>query len=173
VPFALQVKDILGPIVSVLAALASALLFYRNLQLSRRTANRSIYLDGQRFVIEICKNLISDPLLWCLYDDHPLQNEHAAEIATPLFQAKLMAFAHLHLNMFDIILVEAPKPSSGKKRNPSNVWFDYFQDTLNRSSIMRKVLEEPERELLWGQLMLGEYERWKHPHPSKSRPVGA
>jgi hypothetical protein len=35
-----------------------------------------------------------------------------AELLEPKFQAKLLAFAHLHLNMFEIVLAEAPNPEA-------------------------------------------------------------
>ncbi len=104
---------------------------------------------------------MADPLLWCVYDNHPLQNEHFREIAEPVFQAKLRAFAHLHLNMFEIILNEAPAPSKGRGQNPSNIWFNYFRDTLSRSRVIREVLDEPDSTQIWSPILLREYGSWK------------
>jgi hypothetical protein len=120
-PDSLAVKDVLGPIISVAAAGLSATLFWLSYQKSKRDADRSIYVDGQKFVIEICKHLIAEPLLWCLYDESPVSSEKAGDIENMLFQQKLRAFAHLHLNMFEIVVNEIPKPGFGRKKNPSNV----------------------------------------------------
>lgn len=152
--------------VSILAAGLSAFFFWLNYQNSKKNANRSIYIDGQKFVIEICKQLISEPLLWCLYDDNPLRVERAREIEDPLFEQKIRAFAHLHLNMFEIVVNEVPKPGFGRKKNPSNVWFNYFHDTLKRSSLVREVLEEPESNHIWSPVLLKEYLKWKVHHQS-------
>lgn len=158
---ALALKDILGPIVSVFAAALSVFFFWLSYQNTKKAANRSIYVDGQKFVIEICKQLISEPQLWCLYDDSPLRAKMGFEVEEPLFRQKLRAFAHLHVNMFEIVVNEVPKPGFGKKKNPSNVWFNYFHDTLKRSKLVRDVLEEPESHNIWSPVLLKEYRDWK------------
>ena len=76
-------------------------------------------------------------------------------------KAKLEAFAHLHLNMFEIVLAEAPNPGSGERQNQSNVWISYFQDTLRRCSLIRKVLEEPASNRIWSRVLLEQYSDWK------------
>jgi len=43
----------LAPSVSVLAAIFSAYLTRKNYSLSQKTADRSIYVDGQKFLLEI------------------------------------------------------------------------------------------------------------------------
>jgi hypothetical protein len=170
-PDNLALKDVLGPIISIAAAFLSAVFFWLSYQKSKRDANRSIYVDGQKFIIEICKQLISEPLLWCLYDDSPLKTEKASEIDDPLFQQKLRAFAHLHLNMFEIVVNEVPKPGFGWKKNPSNVWFNYFHDTLGRSQLIRDVLDEPESKQIWSPVLLKEHLKWKVQHQRHSKHV--
>jgi hypothetical protein len=122
-------KDVIGPIVSGVAALLSVGCFLLTYLWSRRMANRSIYVDGQKFIIEICNHLMAEPLLWHFYDDYPLREENTAALNTHSFQGKLRAFAHLHLNMFEIVVNEVPPPARGKKKNASNVWYDCLRDT--------------------------------------------
>jgi hypothetical protein len=77
------------------------------------------------------------------------------------FPGKLRAFAHLHLNMFEIIVNEVPPPGTGNKRNESNVWFDYLDDTLTRSKAVRDVLEESASERIWSDELREVYQLWK------------
>jgi len=170
-PFSLQPKDIIGPAVSFLAMLVSlasagvSLFYYRrNYALSKQNADRSVYMDGQKFLIEICKQLTSEPLLWCIYDGHSLHQQCSADVLEPKFQAKLLAFAHLHLNMFEIVLAEAPDPEASDPNNHTNVWLRYLDDTLTRSSLIRKVLDEPESGKIWSAVLLEEYGKWKDAH---------
>jgi hypothetical protein len=167
----LALKDVLGPIVSITAACLSAVFLWLNYQTTKRNADRSIYVDGQKFLIEICKQLISEPLLWSLYDESPLKVKQSVQIDDLLFQQKLRAFAHLHLNMFEIVVNEVPKPGFGRKKNLSNVWFNYFHDTLKRSQLVRDVLEGPESEQIWSPILLNEYSKWKVQHQRKSMHV--
>lgn len=79
-PFSLQPKDIIGPAISFAAMLISfgaagvSVYYYRkNYALSKQNADRSLFMDGQKFLIEICKQLTAEPLLWCLYDGDVVQ----------------------------------------------------------------------------------------------------
>jgi hypothetical protein len=160
--------NILGPVISGLAALISFFYYRKNYDLSKQNADRAIYMDGQKFLIEICKHLTAEPLLWCVYDgdvgQQQLRQQFSKDIEEPKFQAKLLAFAHLHLNMFEIVLAEAPNPNASDPKNQSNVWVDYFHDTLTRSSLIRKVLDEPESRKIWNKVLLGLYTQWKEEH---------
>src|SRR5215472_8128738 len=166
-PLSLQPKDVIGPTVAffaMLVSLASAgvsLFYYRkNYALSRQNADRSVYMDGQKFLIEICKQLTSEPLLWCIYDENALRKQFNAEVIEPKFHAKLLAFAHLHLNMFEIVLAEAPAAEECDPNNHTNVWNRYLDDTLTRSSLIRKVLDEPESGKIWSPKLLEKYQKW-------------
>ena len=63
-----QLKDFVGPAISLAGATISFFYYRKNYTLSKHNADRAAYMDGQRFVIEICKQLTAEPLLWCLYD---------------------------------------------------------------------------------------------------------
>jgi hypothetical protein len=152
--FALQLRDVLGPLISVGAAGLSWFFFWK-------TAIRATYFEGQWFLIEICKQLVADPDLWCLFDDHPLVAWRADRLKEPLLQAKIEAFAHLHLNMFEIILKEAPNPGRPGKENLSNVWVNYFEDTLARSRRVREILDAPESGRIWSEALREKYDDWK------------
>ena len=162
-PYGLEPKDIIGPVVSIAAAAVSvvAVIFaWKSVQQGKINANRSIYVDGQKFLIEVCKHLIAEPVLWCIYDDDPLRMEGIYDAEDPIQQAKLRAFSHLHLNMFEIIVNEVPKPNVGT-RNASNVWYDYLDDTLTRSSMIRDILGEPASKQIWSEALHNEYHHWK------------
>jgi hypothetical protein len=174
-PLSLQPKDIIGPAVSFIAMLISfagagvSFFYYRkNYILSKQNADRSIFMDGQKFLIEICKQLTAEPLLWCLYDGDVaqlnLRGTFSKELEELKCQAKLLAFAHLHLNMFEIVLAEAPDPQESDPNNHTNVWLRYLDDTFTRSSLVRKVLEEPESKKIWSAVLLDQYRKWKEEH---------
>jgi hypothetical protein len=82
----------------------------------------------------------------------------------PKFQAKSLAFAHLHLNMFEIVFAEAPAAEECDPNNHTNVWNRYLDDTLARSSLIRKVLDEPESAKIWGPRLLEKYQEWTDAH---------
>jgi len=159
-PYGLLPKDVIGPVVSIAAALVSIAFAWKNVLIAQRNANRSIYVDGHKFLIDLCKQLIPEPVLWCIYDDELLRRSEIYKPDDPAQQAKLRAFAHLHLNMFEIIINEVPRPKYGKP-NASNVWYQYFEDTINRSQIIRGILEEEASNRIWNTALLQEYKHWK------------
>jgi hypothetical protein len=103
-----------------------------------------------------------------VYDDEPLRKEKIYDINHPIQRAKLRAFAHLHLNMFEIIVNEVPKPAVFAKRTASNVWYDYLGDTLSRSRMIREILDEPASKQIWSDALHNEYTRWKEKNPLKN-----
>jgi hypothetical protein len=125
-------------------------------------------MEGQKFLIEICKQLTAEPLLWCVYDDdvgqQQLRQRFSEELEDPKLQAKLLAFAHLHLNMFEIVLVEAPSPTPFGQKKQFKMWVNYFHDTLARSRLIRRVLDEPESKLIWNEKLLKLYKAWTEEH---------
>jgi hypothetical protein len=66
--------------------------------------------------------------------------------------------------MFEIIVNEVPKLGVGI-RNASNVWYDYLNDTLTRSSMIRQILDEPASKKIWSDALHKEYGRWKQKNP--------
>jgi hypothetical protein len=168
-PSGLQLKDVLGPIIAMIAAAFGWFSYWKNMQLAQKNANRSIYVDGQKFLIEICKQLISEPMLWCIYDDNQLRGQKDIfNPEDPKQLAQLRAFGHLHLNMFEIVVNEIPKRSFWK-RNASNVWYDYLDDTLTRCSMIRSILDEPISRLIWSESLHREYRKWKYKHPVRGQ----
>jgi hypothetical protein len=63
--------------------------------------------------------------------------------------------------MFEIVVLEVPEPSTGEDRNPSNVWCDFFFDTLARSSVMRSILDRPNSAKIYNTVLLMLYDQWK------------
>ena len=60
-PYGLVPKDVVGPIVSAVGAVVSVAFACWNVQMAKSNANRSIYVDGQKFLIEVCKQLVAKP----------------------------------------------------------------------------------------------------------------
>ena len=99
---------------------------------------------------------MDEPKLWAIYDES--EQEVPADDLT--FKAKLRGFAHLHLNMFEIMFLEAPR-EGWIWENQSNIWGRYFKTTLNNSKLIRDVLEEPEGHGIWSKRMMKRYAKWK------------
>ena len=169
-----EFKDIIGPVVSTCAAVLSAGLFLWNFRLSRRLADRSLNLEGQKMLIEINRQLIADPWLWALYDDHEVRKDPDFEGKcgqSICFQAKLRAFAYLSINMFEIVLAEIPSPKRKGRRNESAVWIDFFEHAIAESSIVREILEHPHTVQVYSPALMGHYARWKESEErNRSRP---
>ena len=158
------------PLISIVVAALSAAFSWWNYRLSNKLATRSLFLEGQKFVLEIDRQLLSDPHLWRLYDDHdhaPADPDPTFDPDSTLFQGKLRAFAYLHLNMFEVILTEASERGT-RGRTMSKVWLAYFRDTLSRSRLVRRVMDENPK--LWNPNLLKLYGEWKKTHPRTALP---
>ena len=157
----MSLKDIAGPLVSMFAALISILFFALTFRLSRRMADRSLNLEAHKMLLDINRQLIADPRLWTFYDDHAVASDLELRDKSLLFRSKLEAFAYLQLNMFEIILLEVPEPSTGEERNPARVWCDFYFDSIARSSVMREILDRPNSAKIYNAVLMTLYAQWK------------
>ncbi|MGC9973472.1 MAG: hypothetical protein ABSE56_23095 [Bryobacteraceae bacterium] len=163
----LELKDYLGPAVSLIAAAFSFWFSLRSHRHHTEDADRSINVEGQKLLVEVNRHLIDDPRLWGILDDHEIRQsqEFTEAEKSPLFRAKLQAFAHLGLNMFEIILAESPNPKKGE-RTASHVWRDFFTATVKRSSLLRAILEHPESANIYQPALLALYDEWRRQAPA-------
>lgn len=133
----LEGKDVIGPIISLGGAALSGVLLFKNYSLTRRNSDRNIYVEGQKFLMDVCKQLMANPELWCIYDDEAMQRDPSINKPDSLFQAKTRAFAHFHLNIFEIVLAELPPIRTDSSL--SAIWFRYSDDTISKSTAIRAV----------------------------------
>jgi hypothetical protein len=148
-----------GPLVSMAGAAFSIVFFVLTFWFSRRMAARSLNLEASKMLFEIDRQMITEPKLWGFYDDHRCDAEF--NDSSPQFRAKLEAFAYLQLNMFEIVLLEVPKPGRRGNRNPSKIWYNFFYDSLSRSSLMRSILERPNSAEIYNSVLITLYTQWK------------
>jgi hypothetical protein len=182
-------------LVALVGALASIISYRKTYVLSKQNAEGSTFMEAQKFLIEICKQLIEEPLLWCLYDGEAahrdLREKFSEEAEEPKNRAKLLAFAHLHLNMFEIVLAEAPlekgpvifakmkrfftlkiSPHPAEATGPfslTKVWSDYLDFALGTSTLMREVLDEPESRRIWHPRLRTFYTTRKQKYQTRGR----
>jgi hypothetical protein len=147
--------------VSVLSAILSAVLFWKNFRLSRRLSDRSTTIEGHKLLLELDKQLISDPRLWALFDDHPVAGAIKNELADPLLAGKLEAFAYMTLNVFEILLAVHPGVNDARGDREYDTWCRFFNDTLTKASVLRRMLEDPAVRSLYGAELLAEHGRVK------------
>jgi hypothetical protein len=152
-----QLNNALAPAVSVGAAIISLAAYLLN----RQGAKRALNLEAQKMLLEVNRQLLSDPTLFAFYDDHPIRNSAFFDGNSPLFRARLEAFAYLQLNMFEIVLHEIQKPRKHRKKAPSVLWHEFFRYTVAHSSVARAILDQPESADLYNPDLLRVYARWK------------
>jgi hypothetical protein len=170
-PFGLGAKDVLGPIISGIAAIFSLVFFLRSQAISKRMAARSLNLEAQKMLLELNRQLISDPWLWVIYDKHKLREASgfACKSRDPVFQAKLEALAYLKLNMLEVILAEIPKSERTIKpnvwarifRKGENTWVTFFRYTVKNSDPIRQILDKDENAQLYNQAVIKLYRQIK------------
>jgi hypothetical protein len=57
----LKGKDVIGPIISLGGAALSGVFLFKNYSLTRRNSDRNIYVEGQKFLMDVCKQLMANP----------------------------------------------------------------------------------------------------------------
>ena len=129
--------------------------------MSRKHSDRSVAVEGHKLLAEVNKQLLADPRLWALQDDHPVITVLKSEMTDPIIIAKLESFAYLILNIFEILLVVRPGAMNKREKAEYDTWRFFFHDTVAKSSIIRRLLEDPAVRRLYGSVLLAEYQQVK------------
>jgi hypothetical protein len=155
------VLQYLPALISFLSAVLSFVFFLLNFRLSRKLSDRSTTIEAHKLLLDIDKQLISDPRLWALQDNHPVAAALREEPADPLLAGKLDAFAYLVLNTFEILLAVHPGARDKRGNAEYETWRRFVHNTLKSSAALRRTLESPAMSGLYGAELLAEHERAK------------
>jgi hypothetical protein len=140
-------------VVSIVAAGLSLYFFVGNVKLTRKIADRTVTVTAQQFLLEINKQYLSDPALFAIYDDWPGRDKLFLE--DPNFVNRLKAMGYLKLNVFEIVFA-ALSPGSDEY----DAWVAYFDDSLNRCSVLRDELANQPK--IYGRKLLAAFRRWQN-----------
>ena len=143
---------IFSAIIALLAAVSSAAFFWFNRRLSQHIADRTVVIESHKLLLEINKQFVSDPRLLAIYDNHPDREAHLNK--DPSLLEKIRALGYQKLNVFEIVFAVWPDD------RPYGSWIAYFEDTLNKCSVIRDELNENTK--LYDARLLAEYEKWKN-----------
>jgi hypothetical protein len=156
---AIWTQGIPGAIVSILAAIGSLYYFYKNRDLSRDIADRTVTFEAQKLLVEINKQFIADPSLFAIYDDN-LENKKALE-NDPKLKAKVDALGYMKLNVYEIVFSKLPDdPREGS-------WRAYFIDSLDRCSVLAEELKVSRG--IYDPKLLKAYDDWVEDVPGRER----
>jgi hypothetical protein len=124
-----------SPLLTILLAILSptAIVGMFAYKLNKTIAERTVTIEAQKLLLEINKQLVSEPALFAIYDAHPGRQDLLAR--DPRLPKKLEAIGYMHLNVFEIVFAVLPHGKSYK------TWIEYFNDSLNRCSILQKNLD--------------------------------
>ena len=142
---------IFSAIIALLAAVSSAAFFWFNRRLSQYIADRTVVIESHKLLLEINKQFVSDPRLLAIYDNHPDREAHLNK--DPGLLEKIRALGYQKLNVFEIVFAAWPDD------RPYGSWIAYFEDTLDKCSVVRDELNENTK--LYDARLLAEYEKWK------------
>jgi hypothetical protein len=136
--------------IALFAAFCSLYFFFKNRDLSRGIADRTVTIEAQELLLEINKQFIEDPSLFAIYDDIP-ENKNALEKNQRL-NDKVNALGYMHLNLFEIVFSQVPDVSE------AGPWKAYFLDSLDRCSVLEKELKA--QKAIYHYRLVEEYEKW-------------
>lgn len=125
-------------IISACIALFATYFSMRSYSKSIRNAAR---VEHNNFFQEIDKQLITDPLLWTVYNDPEILNG-LVRPNTPLHFMKRKAFLYLHLNSYDSIFYFYHKIIIKNEidRSTYTSWNNYYRDLYRKSDEFRMIV---------------------------------
>jgi hypothetical protein len=134
--------------IAIGAAILSGIYFLKNRSLSQQIADRTVTIEAQKFLLEVNKQYVSNPELFAIYDSYP--NREQLFRSNPELLEKVKALGYLKLNVFEIVYSVLPE---------GGAWKAYFEDSLQKCSILREELEANEK--IYDKNLIAAYSSWK------------
>lgn len=99
----MELDNWLPLIVSIISVFVSLYVGYRITRFNDASLKRSSRMDFTEILVELDQKLVDYPMLWTIYDSHPLSRIKTRERNSPLLKARREALIYLHFNLFDIV----------------------------------------------------------------------
>lgn len=138
--FLLQFPDQLKSGIAAVSLAASVLFWIAGWRTSRKIAERTVTIEAQKLLLEINKQLLSNPHLFAIYDDDYEKCKDAYFATTKSQQCpndlelSLRALALMNLNIFEIVFAVHPRGAERKG------WEMFFKDSLRTSKPIVETL---------------------------------
>jgi hypothetical protein len=139
-------------VVATLSFLVAGIAAWKTYDLGHRQLRLGSRHEFQKLLLEANKELVRDPELWGVYDDHPMAQVMRDDSA---HKAKLEAFAYMMLNIFHIVIVFIADSPEGRANDPHRAFLNAYKGTMGdficNSSLARELLSRPDAELIYDQ----------------------
>lgn len=135
----MSTSDIITLSVALLSLVLSGFAAYKAYNLGNhqlRVVNR---IEYQKLLFDIDKQLMQDPALWAIYDNHPLSAQKKDD---PTEKGKREAFLHYHANLLELVYVffcDARWLTADEKL-VANAWDGWTKYLIANSSEFRTLL---------------------------------
>jgi hypothetical protein len=150
---------VLTGIIPLFAAVCSLYFFFKNRDLSKGIANRTVTFEAQKLLVEINKQFIADPSLFAIYDD--IQENKKALDSSRRLKDKVRALGYMKLNVFEIVFSVVPDVSE------DGPWKAYFLDSLDRCSVLADEIKT--FKAIYHCRLVEEYEEWVNDTEGRKR----
>ena len=140
-------------IISVLSLSISVVVGYKAYIFSEYQLRLSSRNDFQALLVDINKTLVEHPELWAIYDSYPVPRE-----ADPIGSARLQAFAHMVLNVFECVFAfygDSPRLTKAE-RDAFDAWKGFLKNTLLESSFARDLVGKPHIRVMYHAKLIAE-----------------
>lgn len=126
--------------ISMISFFLTALTVIFTYRFNRITIRNTAKQEHQKMLLEVNKMMIADPLLWTIYDDHPLADQIEE---TPELKAKKEALIYYYLNYFDVVCEFYNKHIIMNKTDKQtwDAWKEYIEYFIGRSSQAREIIK--------------------------------
>jgi hypothetical protein len=136
---ATEVITVLISVVSIVVAVYAAVKTKALSEQQLRLGNRN---EFQKMLFEITRQMLAEPILYSIYDDHPLASARHDDLAE---NAKRESVVWLFFHMFELVFAFYPgEPDSPIERESLRCWNVYCASFFRRSSLARAMISRPE-----------------------------
>ncbi|HEY3138909.1 MAG TPA: hypothetical protein VGL29_23010 [Blastocatellia bacterium] len=128
--------------IAILSLIVSGFAAYKAYTLGSYQLRLSNRIEYQKLLFEIDKQVMQDPSLSAMYDDHA----SLLDTNDPLNRAKLDAFISFHINLLEVVYVffQNVRVLTGEEKEVSRAWDRWTKYLVENSFELRSALMRPE-----------------------------
>jgi hypothetical protein len=162
--------EIVSLTLSIISLFVASVAAYQAYRLGRQQLHFLARQEFHKLLLDLDRELMRDPTLWGIYDDHPMHG--LAPANDPAHVAKLEAFAFLNINLIELVFAFEQEAGhlSAKDRQFFQGWHGTCRYTVFKSGLIRDIIDRKDCQGLFGQSFLAWVknfkEEWRRQQPA-------
>lgn len=167
--------EVLSLTLSVISLFVAGFAAYLTYRLGRQQLHLLARHEYHKLLLELDRELMRDPALWGLYDNHEMARHRP--VGDAAHTAKLEAFAFLKLNLLEMVFAFEREAGAMNQEDREffEGWHGTCRDSVYNSALIRDIIDRPDCQEVFGKRFLAHLKQlkreWQQAQAARTAPA--